>query len=515
MKFNDCVHFLYDGGELERIASPYVALAGGGIFSLKKAPSCDRLIASIAKAQDKYLNKENINNALKSLSENSDKDIAFVFPVILREILLEKNDCCYETNSVSLEVLEYEREIIKKANKLVLKNLSPDILAYRQMLKITSEENLSGKEVNTLICHMKEYYGVNDEDDRVIRANLGIYPTTEKFQTHTKAQIEKARQALQKAGLVFSIRKSDGVIYDIIPEEIAAGIKKYFGMEVKASAYEKIIKYMLAEYKKQYFIDTLTAFGIEVPQKPNSANLSLLAKTKLKPSDLMGGNKQFEGLSRKALTDWCEELGLNRTGSKQALIEKLLDYYDRSVEGEYKSDYRVRFYNHYESIASLNAEIFQTGELSGISIGADGIFSETTNYIFEILLSLKPDRLLSKANITGKITSGDKAYLYAAVASEAPVNLAEHIASLSAVVDGEGRERVAAVIVVADDFTDDSVKECVMYYAKTDVQICLIKASELKELADKWTAKGEQTPFPIKYLRQNGRFDRKGCEFIG
>lgn len=125
MKFNDCVHFLYDGGELERIASPYVTLAGGGIFSLKKAPSCDRLIASIAKAQDKYLDKENINNALKSLSENGDKDIAFVFPVILREILLEKNDCCYETNSVSLEVLEYEREIIKKANKLVLKNLSP------------------------------------------------------------------------------------------------------------------------------------------------------------------------------------------------------------------------------------------------------------------------------------------------------------------------------------------------------------------------------------------------------
>ena len=185
-------------------------------------------------------------------------------------------------------MLEYEREIIKKANKLVLKNLSPDILAYRQMLKITREENLSGKEVNTLICHMKEYYGVNDEDDRIIRANLGIYPTTEKFQTHTTALIEMARQALQNAGLVFSIRKSDGVIYDIIPDEIAAGIKKYFGMEVKASAYEKIIKYMLAEYKKQYFIDTLTAFGIEVPQKPNSANLSLLAKTKLKPSDLMG-----------------------------------------------------------------------------------------------------------------------------------------------------------------------------------------------------------------------------------
>ena len=58
-------------------------------FFLKKAPSCDRLIASIAKAQDKYLDKENINNALKSLSENSDKDMLLYFRH-LQEILLEK-----------------------------------------------------------------------------------------------------------------------------------------------------------------------------------------------------------------------------------------------------------------------------------------------------------------------------------------------------------------------------------------------------------------------------------------
>ncbi|MDD4125472.1 MAG: hypothetical protein PHW77_07100 [Eubacteriales bacterium] len=515
MNFNDCINFLYGGEELERISSLHTAPGGGGLFSLRKATTPDKLIPAVAKAKEKYCDITNIQKALSTLAEHNDADIGMTFSVVLKNILLEKNDFCYETNSVTLEVIEYERYIIKKASKLVQRNLSPEADAYRFMLKTAFEKSRTiNKGTMSVINAMRGYYRINEEDERIFMANIGLYPSGEKFKPHTKAQIDKTRQELQRLGLIFSIRKSDGVIYDIIPNEIAVGIKKYFGTEIKTSAYDTIIQYMLGEYKKQYFTDVLNSFGIETPAKPNTTQLTALVKKHLKPSELMGGNNQSDGLKRQALADWCVKAGMNRIGSKPALIDKLLEYYEHTADSEDKSDYRVRFYKDYAGIASLNAETIKNGEAEGIMFGAEGLFSETTNYIFEIMLSVQPDRLLSKANITGRIKSEDRIYLYSAAACEKPVELSEHMCDIRASVEAEGIKSVATFIMIAGDFSAESVKECVKFYAENDVQICLLKAEELKELADKWAARKGADEFPVKYLRQNGRFDRKGCEFI-
>ncbi len=512
MKFDDCISFLYGGEALERIASSYAAPVSSGLFMRKKTADTDKLIYTVTAAKEKYCDTTRVIKALSALSNHDDLEVGTVFPVLLRNILLEKNDYCYETNSVTLEVMEYERDIIKKASKLSLKKLTPEAEAYNFLLKSAYDggRRLTG-ETASVVGAMKNYYRIGTEEEYILLTSLGIYPCGIKFVAHTTAQIENVRQELQKSGLLFSIRKTDGVIYDIIPSEIADIIKQYFGVEMKSAAYGRIIEFVLSEYKKQYVINILTSFGITTPEKPTAPQLTALVMKYLKPGELMGGSKNSsEGLNRQALSAWCAKLGMNRLGSKPALIAKLIDYYEHSTDTDVKSDYRVRYYKDYAGLAALNTDLLKTE----LTHGTEGLFAETTNFVFEIMLSVRLDRPLSKTNLTGRIKSDDKLYLYTAVASEKPVELSEHMQSIYTSVAAEGEKSVAALIMVAPGFTEESARECVRFYVETDTQLCLIKAADLKELADKWASRTGSEEFPVKYLRQNGCFDIKNCDFI-
>ena len=62
-------------------------------------------------------------------------------------------------------------------------------------------------------------------------------------------------------------------------------------------------------------------------------------------------------------------------------------------------------------------------------------------------------------------------------------------------------------MVIAPEFTDKSVQECVDYMLNNDTQILLITADELKEVAEQWSKKHPGEIFNLGYFRQNGRFD--------
>lgn len=62
-------------------------------------------------------------------------------------------------------------------------------------------------------------------------------------------------------------------------------------------------------------------------------------------------------------------------------------------------------------------------------------------------------------------------------------------------------------MVIAPEFTEKSVQECVDYMLNNDTQILLITADELKEVAEQWSKKHPNEIFNLGYFRQNGRFD--------
>ena len=68
-------------------------------------------------------------------------------------------------------------------------------------------------------------------------------------------------------------------------------------------------------------------------------------------------------------------------------------------------------------------------------------------------------------------------------------------------------------MVIAPSFTANSATECAKYAMKNDTLILLITASELKELAEKWSNVKNDEAFPLGYFKQNGRFNRELISF--
>ena len=73
-------------------------------------------------------------------------------------------------------------------------------------------------------------------------------------------------------------------------------------------------------------------------------------------------------------------------------------------------------------------------------------------------------------------------------------------------------KRVPIFLVIGPDFTQESVTESIQYTAEhIDRKIVLIKAGDLKDMAEEWNSepnKKREEPFPLGYLMQSGLFDR-------
>ena len=79
-------------------------------------------------------------------------------------------------------------------------------------------------------------------EQHILDAKAGRFPE-EGNSLHTLDDIDNARKALQSKGLLMCIKDSDGNMCDIIPSDIANGIRTYYGIEIRSHGYEKIVDY--------------------------------------------------------------------------------------------------------------------------------------------------------------------------------------------------------------------------------------------------------------------------------
>ena len=58
----------------------------------------------------------------------------------------------------------------------------------------------------------------------------------------------------------------------------------------------------------------------------------------IQPSNLIGGFSPRDGLDVTMLSAWCSDIGLNVSGNKVALIDRILEYYDSMRRIEIKTE---------------------------------------------------------------------------------------------------------------------------------------------------------------------------------
>ena len=508
MDFNSFVDQIPNITIAKRIASAYVADY--------RRLDLDEIKVFLKKTANQYTSYDNIAERLEEIKLDSNRSARIIAPIFLRDYLLNQDDYISLNKDTDSAVLSYEKSIVDESNNFDESKISKDFALFKHMLDAAWSHNddISVDEKN-LLETLRIYLSISNREFHMLEAKSGRFPMFGN-ELHTYNDIEDARKLLQSKGLIVSVKNSDGFMCDMIPDDIAKCIRKYYNIEIKVYGYEKLVDYVIKKTKKQYLIDIVNkaaAFSqkanIEIPNNPTISELKDVILKSVQPSNLIGGFSPRDGLDIGVISAWCGDLGLSVSGNKSCLIERLLEYYDSLRRIEVKTeDVREKLMAFYNELANRDLKSLRANGIIDKDLQCEHLFEDATNYIFEKMLLNKPLTLTGTEHPDGKLSFKDKYIMWDNKSKESQVNLTDHIQQFGRYIAASDKD-VAVFMVIAPDFTPQSVQECVDFSLNNDTQILLITANELKMVADNWIKKHSGESFNLGYFKQNGRFDIK------
>ena len=507
MKYQICVENSANINELKRIASAYVEDCRRLDFQ--------ELKNSLLKTEGQYVSYENIAKRLDGLKLHENPTVRIIVPIFLKGCLLDQDDFMSACKVTEEAVLSYEQSVIDESNNFDYKGMSKDFSLFKFLLDKAWErgDDISVDEKN-LIDEVRQYLNITPREQNMLEAKASRYPTKGNI-LHTRSDIDSVRKVLQTSGLIFYIKNADNVSCDIIPEEIAVCLRKYYGIEIKNYGYKQLLQHVTKITKKQYLIDIVNKYNenpatavVDFPPNPTIPLLQEIILKTIKPSNLIGGFTPRDGLDLVVLQKWCGELGVPVSGTKPVLINRILEYYDNLREiAVISEDEREGYYNVYHELACRDYANLREKGVINKDLECEHYFEKATNYLFEVMLKNKPLLLVGSEHADGKLSYNDKYILWDNKSKETDVNLKDHILQFDGYIRSSDKP-VAVFMVIAPSFTENSVKECVKYSLVNDTQILLITADELKEVAEMWHKNHPDESFNLGFFKQNGRFDK-------
>jgi len=503
MDFNTVVKNISTNNELKRVANAYVI----DFKSLSK----DELVEALIKTAPQYSHKKNLLDSLEQCLYHNNRNIRTLTPIIVKHILLNKDDFKIDSKKLNDEVIKFEQLIVKKSNEFSIshKNSRKEKLEFFSfILNIAweSEDSISRDEKN-LIVKIQRKLGISEEEYMILESKLGKFPKKKNI-IHNNDEIEDAKRELQRMGILFKIRNSDGVDFDIIPFEIVNTLRDIYGVEIKKQGYFQLINNKRVKSKK-YMLDIITRSGITISSDLKNTELQEIIVNNIKPSVLLGGFSPKDGLSNDDIYEWVKSLGLPVSGTKESRIYKIIEYYDNYKEKiEITDDERIVWFNNYELLAARKLEELRKLQVIDKDLECEKMFEKATDYIFDTLLNNEPLDLIGNEHPDGILSFNDKLIMWDNKSKEVEVNLKDHMLQFDRYIRSS-EKNVASFLVIGPSFTDQSIDEAMKYQLLNDTVITLITAKELKDLAIKWNTKKGDAPFPLGYFRQPGKFNSK------
>ena len=470
----------------------------------------------LLKTAKQYTSYENIANRLDELKLESNRANRIIAPILLRDYLIEQDDFISSYKDTVSAIQNYEKTVVDEANDFDINKMSKDLTLFKHMLDTAWNlgENISIDEKNLLEA-LRKYLSISIREQQILEAKSGRFPNLKNI-LHTSEDIDTARRLLQSKGLLMSVKNADGVMCDLIPSDIASEIRKYYNIEIRSYGYEKLIDYVVRKTNKQYLIDIVKKASlyykkanIEISNNPTVQELKKVILKNVQPTNLIGGFSINDGMNVTMLSNWCADLGLIMSGTKANIIARILRYYDAIRRIELKTeDTREKLVNVFNELAKRDLKYLRANNIINKDLECEHLFEDATNYIFEKMLLNKPLILTGSDHPDGKLSFKDKYIMWDNKSKETPVNLKDHIQQFDRYIKNSDKE-VVVFMVIAPEFTQQSVQECVDYSLNNDTQILLITANELKAVAEAWTKKHKGDIFNLGYFKQNGRFDIK------
>ncbi len=503
MDFLTIIQNISTTNELKRVASAYVIDF--------KSWTKQELIDALVKTIPQYYFLSNVQKALDLCIYHENRDIRTLTPVIICQILLNKDDFKRECRKLNEDVIKFEQTMVNKANEFIISKSHPkkealDLFSFVLETAWEHEDSISKDEKNMLVKIQKKL-GISEDEYMIIETKLGKFPQQKNI-LHSNDQINSVKKELQRLGLLFQIRDDEGFDYDIIPDEIATTMRSVYGLEMRRLGYAKLLENKRLR-SKEYLNYIIEKSGLVFIKNMSLKDMKEFIIDNIKPSNLLGGYSVRDGLPSTEIAEWNKELGLQISKTKDELITQIISYYDAYKEkAEESEDERTTLFDDYDLIAWRKTEELRKRDLIQKDIECERLFEKATDYIFEVMLNIQPLDLIGSEHPDGILSFNDKLIMWDNKSKETEVNLKDHIAQFDRYIRASTKP-VASFLVIGPAFSDNSVDEAVKYQLLNDTVITLITAEQLKDIAIKWHNSNGVAPFPLGYFKQPGKFNSK------
>lgn len=492
--------------ELRRIAKAYV-------IDYKNLTD-DEIKAAVIKTAPQYYFPDNIRKSLRECFLNEKRDVRVITSLLLKIVLLNKDDFMASKRSTEDEIISWEQAIVDQSNEDLFKrngeqSKNMDFLKFVLETAWQNNNDISPDETN-LINKIRARLRITDREFCIIESKIAKFPKPGN-QVHARGEIDEVRQLLQSKGLLFSIRDGEGEDFDVIPDELAKSLRGVFEIEIRNHGYRKLLDHKCIR-SKSYFADILAKSGVSVEGLHSLDELQELILEHVSPTKVIGGFSPKDGLDMDTLAKWCADLDLNISGSKSERIDRIINFYDNLLEhgGPVSEDPREIWYQHYQAFAARDLNFLRSQMLIEKDNETERKFEEATDFMFEHRLGAKPLTQVGTEHPDGALSFRDELIYWDNKSKETQVNLKDHLKQFDQYIKSADK-KVACFLVIGPDFTQESSATAMQYRVENGVTMTLITADELKSLAEEWNSrdpKKANNPFPLGYLIQPGRFNR-------
>jgi hypothetical protein len=504
MKIDKAVDLIGTSTSLRRIASAYV-------IDYRNLAD-DSVRGALKKTAPQYYYRNNVETVLAEVLHKETRQHRIIARLIIAEVLLNQEQFMCPDNETDDAVIAYEQSVIDQSNEDLLGNGTSrteklDLLRFVLETAWENNADVSVDEYN-LIEKLRVRMKITEREHRIIEAVLNKFPHDGNV-LHSRQEIEETRRILQAKGILFTIRNEDGRDLDVIPDEIAQVLREILGHRIRRYGYSQMLAYK-AVRSKSYLFEILKKCDIEADKGLTLSELQEIVLEQVAPQILLGGLSPRDGLDVEVLRKWCADLGALVSGTKAEVIDRLIGFYDNLIEQtNVEGDPRLVWFENYEKFAARDLTYLRSQQLIEKDLDCETRFEAATNFLFEKRLRHKPLKLIGTAHADGVLSYRDRVILWDNKSKGKQVHLKEHIKQFQSYIRDSERP-VAGFWVIGPEFTAESQAYAMQSTVDLGVTISLIRAADLKTVADDWEKRNgndSDEAFPLGYMIQPGLFN--------
>jgi hypothetical protein len=435
------------------------------------------------------------------------RDQRILFREILWALLEQPDNSCGDKQLYEL-VKSREQQVVDEANReqsfAYCDAKSLDI--YKAVLQVALEDKEVTAEEFALIDKLRAKLKLSRREHRLLEAWLGYYPTPNN-QLHGYQQFNEALKNLQTRGVLFYCNKSSSGNLVVLPEEIAPGVKKALRFEMTNEAQQRFHDQLTNEQLQR----VLRSHGLPTSGTKSERSKRLI-EAGVKPSEVL------EGLQNNELASICRDLvKVKVSGSKDERRNRIIQYFDSYTVAapEDERDSRALCYEYFEDLACRNNQALLRREIIKRDREMDQKFEEATRYLFEDKLGCSlvaqdgtdhPDGVVELPNgdlLMWDNKSKEQIYTF-------PKNHRDQFKKYIR----ESAKRVSVFLVIVPDVDPQAKLNALQlkHETDTDTDVAVIRASDLKYVAEHWAPFAKDGKFNPNIFNTTGVLDRSQLE---